>query len=231
MNRNPLRSSLASLLLVASLLLGITSCGSSGSRVRFVSADFTYQGNVDILIDNRVINTNIAYGAGTSYQGISSGARKLEVRPTGSTSSGTDYVNTTLNVQGSSDTTVVLDFSGGSVATPFTDKNSAPSSGILIRAIHAASFLGPLDVYMIQQNQGISGLSPQFPNVAFNTATNKYAPLQDGSWEVVFTSSGTQGIVRDTGTTIPTLSTGSIRTVVAVNTLNGSPGYIVLTDR
>lgn len=230
MTRNPLRPSLVALLLVTGLVLGITSCGSSSSRMRFVIADYTYQGNVDILIDNRIVNTNVAYGTGTNYQGISSGSRRLEVRPTGNTSSGSDFVNTTVSVQGGSDTTVVLDYSGGSVANPFTDNNSKPSSGIEIRAIHAASFLGPLDIYMVQQGQGISGVSAQYPNVAFNNAT-KYQQLQQGSWEVVFTFAGTQNIVRDTGSSIPTLAAGAIRTVVAVNALNGSNGYVVLTDK
>jgi hypothetical protein len=230
MKRKHLGSSLAALLLVAGLSLFITSCGSSGSRMRFVIADYSYLTNVDIVLDNRVVNTNVAYGTGTTYIGVSSGSRRLEVRPTGNTSSSSDFVNTTLTVQGSSDTTVVLAYSGGSVATPFTDNNTAPSSGIAIRAIHAANFLGPLDVYMVQQGSGISGVSAQFPNLAFGNAT-KYQNLQQGSWEVIFTFSGTQNIVRDTNSSIPTLSAGSIRTVVAVNTLNGSPGYVTLTDR
>jgi hypothetical protein len=230
-----LGSSLASFSLVVALTLGIASCGSSGSRMRFVVADYTYNGNVDILIDTRIVNTNVAYGTGTNYMSISSGSRTLEVRPTGNTSSGSDFVNTTITVQGSSDTTVVLDFLGGSIAVPFTDNNTAPSSGVKIRAIHAASFLGPLDVYIVAQGNGISGVSAQFPNVAFNSATKNgsgnYQSLTDGSWEVIFTFAGTQEIVRDTGTSIPSLSTGQIRTVVAVNVLNGSNGFVVLNDR
>jgi len=233
MNWKPLGSRLAASWLVAGLAIGITSCGNSGTRIRFLVADQTYTGNVDILIDDRVVNTNIAYGTGTSYEGISSGTRLLEVRPTGNTSSGSDYINANISVQGGADTTMILDYSGGSVATPFTDDNTQPKSGVEIRPIHAASFFGPLDIYVIPQNSGIAGVSPQFSNVAFNSTPkpNPYLSLTDGSYEVVFTYAGTQEIIFDTGTAIPPLNNFQIRTVVAINAVNGSPGYTVLTDR
>lgn len=231
MNLKHLGLRLATLFLLAGLVIGINSCGGNGSRIRFVVADQTYNGNVDIVIDTHVENTNIAYGTGTAYRGISSGSHLLEVRPTGNTSSGSDFVNVNITVQGGADTTVILDFSGGSVATLFTDDNTQPS-GIEIRPIHAASFFGPMDVYMIPQNTGIAGVSPQISNLAFNTTPkpNAYTALKEGSWEVVFTFAGTQDIIFDTGTSIPSLNAESIRTVVAINAVNGSPGYVTLDD-
>ena len=233
MNLKHLGVRLASMLLLAGLIIGITSCGGSGSRIRFVVADNTYAGNVDILIDTRIVNTNVAYGTGTAYQGISSGTRLLEVRPTGNTSSGSDYINANITVQGGADTTTILDFNGGSVATPFTDNNTQPQNTIEIRPIHAASFFGPMDIYLIQQGTGIAGVSPQCSNVAFNSTCkpNAYFNLKSGSWEVVFVFAGTQDIIFDTGTSIPSLNAGTIRTVVAINAINGSPGYVTLVDR
>jgi len=232
MNLNHLGSRLASALLVAGFAFGISSCGSSSSRMRYVVADQTYNNNVDILIDNRIVATNVAYGTGTAYMGISSGSRLLEIRPTGNTNSSSDIIHSNITVQGGSDTTVILDYSGGSVATPFTDDNTEPASGsIEIRPIHAANFLGNLDVYIIPQGEGISGVSPQISNLAFNSTGKNYVKLNAGSWEVVFTFAGTQSIVFDTGTSISSLSSGAIRTVVALNAVNGSPGYTTLTDR
>jgi Domain of unknown function (DUF4397) len=231
MNLKHLGLRLATFFLLAGFIISISSCGGNGSRIRFVVADQTYNGNVDIVIDTHVENTNIAYGTGTAYRGISSGSHLLEVRPTGNTSSGSDFVNVNITVQGGADTTVILDFSGGSVATLFTDDNTQPS-GIEIRPIHAASFFGPMDVYMIPQNTGIAGVSPQITNLAFNTTPkpNAYTALKEGSWEVVFTFAGTQDIIFDTGTSIPSLNAESIRTVVAINAVNGSPGYVTLND-
>jgi hypothetical protein len=206
MNLKPLGVRLAAMLLLAGLVIGITSCGGSGSRIRFVVADNTYTGNVDILIDTRIVNTNIAYGTGTAYQGIDSGTRLLEVN-------------------------------GGSVATPFTDDNTQPQNTIEIRPVHAASFFGPMDVYLIPQGTGIAGVSPQCSNLAFNSTCKSginggaYFGLKSGSWEVVYTYAGTQDIIFDTGTSIPSLAAGTIRTVVAINAINGSPGYVTLTDR
>jgi hypothetical protein len=237
MNLKPLGVRLAAMLLLAGLVIGITSCGGSGSRIRFVVADNTYTGNVDILIDTRIVNTNIAYGTGTAYQGIDSGTRLLEVRPTGNTSSGSDYINANITVQGGADTTTILDFNGGSVATPFTDDNTQPQNTIEIRPVHAASFFGPMDVYLIPQGTGIAGVSPQCSNLAFNSTCKSginggaYFGLKSGSWEVVYTYAGTQDIIFDTGTSIPSLAAGTIRTVVAINAINGSPGYVTLTDR
>lgn len=237
MNLKHLGVRFAAMLLLAGLIIGLPSCGAAGSRIRFVVADNTYQGNVDILIDTRIVNTNVAYGTGTTYQGVSSGTRLLEVRPTGNTNSGADYVNANITVQGSSDTTIILDFSGGSVATPFTDNNTEPQNTIEIRPIHAASFFGPLDIYIIPQNTGIAGVSPQCAGVAFNSTCKTganggaYFNLKSGSWEVVYTFSGTQDIIFDTGTSIPSLTAGEIRTVVAIDAINGSAGYVTLTDR
>jgi hypothetical protein len=237
MNLKHLGARLASALLLAGLITGITSCGGSGSRMRFLVADQSYQGNVDILIDTRIVHTNVAYGTGTAYQSIDSGTRLLEVRPTGNTSSGSDYINANITVQGGADTTTILDFSGGSVATPFTDNNTEPQNTIEIRPIHAASFFGPMDVYIIPQGTGIAGVSPQCSSVAFNatcksgSSGSAYFNLKSGSWEVIFTFAGTQDIIFDTGTSIPSLAAGTIRTVVAINAINGSSGYVTLTDR
>lgn len=231
MNLKHLGSRLATLFTLAGFTIGITSCGGSGTNIRFVVADQNYNGNVDIVIDTRVVNTNIAYGTGTAYRSISSGSHLLEVRPTGNTNSGSDFVNTNISVQGSADTTFVLDNQGGSLVAPFTDNNTQPS-GIEIRPIQAAGFYGPMDIYLIPQNTGIAGVSPQCSNVGFNSTCkpNAYLSQKPGSWEVVFTFAGTQDIIFDTGTSIPSLNVNQIRTVLAINPVSGSPGYVTLND-
>jgi hypothetical protein len=232
MNLKRVASTLAAMLLVACLIVLTTSCGSSSSKIRFVFADYTIGGNVDVLIDDKVVATNLAYGTGTSYSGLSSGSRNIELRPTGNTSSGSDFVNTTISFQGGSNTTLVFDFVNGvSSASPFTDDNTDPTSGnIKLRFIHAASFFGNIDIYIIAPGSGISGVSPQITNLAFNAASN-YQSLSAGSYEVVATFTGTQRIILDTGSSLASLTDGQIRTIVGVNPVNGSNGYTVLTDK
>jgi uncharacterized protein DUF4397 len=225
-------STLAALLLVAGFTFWTTGCGSSSTQMRFVSADYTIQGNIDVVVDNRVVSSNLAYGTGTSFLGVSSGTRRVEVRPTGNTSSGSDIVNTTINVQGGSNTTVVFDsVNGQTAATVFTYNNTAPASGsVVFHLIHAGTFYGPMDAYIIAQNSGISGVSPQVPNLAFNAISNPVT-LSAGSYEVVFTFAGTQSPIIDTGTAIPAVTSQQIRTIVAVSKINGSNGYVILNDR
>ena len=87
-----------------------------------------------------------------------------------------------------------------------------------------------MDGYIIAQNSGISGVSPQVPNLAFNAISNPLT-LSAGSYEVVFTFAGTQSPIIDTGTAIPAVTSQQIRTIVAVSRINGSNGYVVLNDR
>ena len=224
MIRKGLGSTLAILVLIAGTL-SWTSCGSSSNKVRFAHALATGIGAIDILIDNRVVVTNLAYGAGGNYVGVSTGSHTVEVRPTGNTSAGSDVYNNPLTFQSGSQT-AVLDFSGGPNIDLYTDQTTAPTSGTaILRVIHVSNYLGLADIYAVPPGSAITNVSPQQANLQFQKAAS--INLSSGNYEVFVTQGGTKFVQIQTGTSLPALNSQQIKTMILYD---NSPFYFVLND-
>jgi hypothetical protein len=205
-----------------------TGCGSSSTQIRFVHVLPTGIGNIDILVDDRVVVTNLQYGStnGVKYKGISSGTHTVEVRPTGNTSNGSDVVNTQIKLQGGKDYTGVVDFTTNSNLDIFTDNNTTPTNGNTnLRVIHVDGALNGVDVYAIPPGTGISGVSPQIANVPFD-GVSAYTPLSAATYELIVTQTGTKNIEID-ATNVPAFNNQQIKTMILYDT---SPNYLLLAD-
>lgn len=213
-------------LLVAGFALTTTGCGSGSTQIRFVHAG-DGAGSVDILIDSKTVSTNLGYANNSNYFKVSSGSHTIEIRPTGTTS---DLVNTKVTLASGSSSTGILQNLTGAALAIFTDDDTAPKSGQAnLRIIHSAEAPGNLDIYIISPGQGITGLSPTIPNVTYSSAT-KYQGLNAGSYEIVATYAGTQGIFADTIASPLNLANGQIRTMVILDNLGNAP-YLILSDK
>jgi hypothetical protein len=205
---------------VSCALLFATGCGSSSAHVRVLNA-IPIQSNIDMLIDSKDLAAAIPYGSGSGYITVSSGSRHLQIEATGTS---TPFVDQNISVSsGSYDT--ILDTSNG--PTVLTDNHSAPSSGnVSLRVINASTTLGPADVYVVTSGSGL-GSTATFSNVGVPNATG-YTSVAGGSYIVYFTTPGTTNLLLSTGTL--TLSSGQVRTVVAIDGQTGGDTTTVLAE-
>lgn len=201
-------------------VLFATGCGSSSAHVRVLNA-IPIQSNIDMLIDTKDVAAAIPYGSASGYITLTPGSRHLQIEATGSSA---PFVDQNISVSsGSYDT--ILDTSNG--PTVFTDNHSTPSSAnVSLRVINASTTLGPADVYVVTSGSGL-GSTATFSNVGVPTATG-YTTQAGGSYIVYFTTPGTTNVLLSTGTL--TLSSGQVRTVVAIDGQTGGDTTTVLPD-
>lgn len=201
-------------------LLFATGCGSSSAHVRVLNA-IPIQSNIDMLVDTRDVAAAIPYGSASGYITVGSGSRHLQIEATGSS---TPFLDQNISVSsGSYDT--ILDTGTG--ATVFTDNHSAPSSSnVSIRVINASTVLGAADVYVVLSGNAM-GSTPTFSNIAVSSAS-AYTSVAGGSYIIYFTTPGTTNVLLSTGTL--TLSSGQVRTVVAMDGQTGGDTTNMLAD-
>lgn len=205
--------------------------GTANLRVLNAAVD---QPQVNILVDNTTVNSNLAYPANTGYISVNSGSRNLVIQPVNST---TDIVNTTISLAASTNTTVIA----AGVTTPIspmvlTDESTTPTSGDAeIRPVNAAPNIGSTDVYVVPDGTGIAGTSPLVAGVAFGTAPSTYQDLAitagtSANYDVYFTEPGTQLVLFSTGPI--SIASGSAITIVFLDLYPVGSGFTfqTLTD-
>lgn len=194
-------------------------------RVVHASADAP---NVDVLVDGDVVLTDVPFEAFSAYLAVPAGARNIQVRATGTT---TTVINVTPTLVAGTDYTVLAVGPLASIEPLLlTDDNAAPAAGsVKVRLVHASPAAGLVDIYVTAPGADISGVAPSLANVPFKAAS-PYVPVLAGDYQVRITAAGTKTVALDTGTL--TLTAGQIRTGVAVDAPGGGlpVGAIVLAD-
>jgi Domain of unknown function (DUF4397) len=219
----PIGKTLPFALALAALSMFTAGCGSSNSKFRLVHAIPDGQA-VDVLIDGKTVESAVAFDSvtpSTGYLSVSSGGRKLEVRPNGGT---TDFFSGTPTFNSGTAYTVVATGAVGNntvVAPVFTDDNSAPASGnARLRFIHASpSGPTPMDIYVIAPDTtDISGVAPSISSLAYTNAS-AYLSVPAGTFNILITPAGLKAV----DITVPSASftAGQIRTFIAVDVQNG----------
>jgi hypothetical protein len=216
-------------LAVAFLSVG---CSSSKVRYRFIQVATTIQNNVDLQVDGKTVQSAVGYGQPGSYHSTSSGSRKFDIFNAGTTSNA--LVSESIKL-GSGDTTLLLqntdNTSAANVLSPYTDDNTAPTTGnAKLRIIHSSRNAGAVDIYIVPTGQGIAGFNPQISNFTFQAASS-YQSLSAASYDVVMTQAGTQNILNNLTDTY-SLTAGQIRTIVIVDaSFGGGPfSQLILND-
>ena len=204
-----------------------TGCGSSSSnaKIRLVNA-MPDEGSLDLLIDTKSAATGVGYGAASSYVGIASGSRQIQVEPTGNTN--VLFTRTESIGSGNTFTLVSLNFSFNPSSVLLPDDNSAPASGnFKLRIVNASSGMGTQDVYIVTDGTDIGSVSPTISSLAFESASS-YSTLVAGDYRVFFTPPGQKSINLDSGKL--TFASGQVRTVLALNNPVGAFESTLLTD-
>jgi Domain of unknown function (DUF4397) len=175
----------------------------------------------------------LAYGANTGYITVISGTRHLQILPAGSTSN--PIVDESVTSTASGEATVVVEGLSPNVSgLILTDSNTAPASDTaMLRVVNAAPNMGTADVYMVEAGSSLVSGQPTVPELAYG-AVSSYQTLTIPTtsttevFSVFFTKPGTTQAVLATGPI--TFSSGQIRTLVALNSLNGGFTFVTLAD-
>jgi hypothetical protein len=214
--------------LLSSFALFTAGCGADHhAQLRVVHASPDAP-NVDVLVDGKIVLTNVPYETASKYLTVSAGSRKIEVRATGGSA---DVISATASLSTNKPYTVLaVDFLANIAPLVLADDNTPPASGqIKLRLVHASPSAGPVDIYVEAPGTDITKVDPTLSNVPFK-AVSAYLSVPAGSYEVFVTPTGSKVIAIDSGSV--TLNAGQIRTAVALDAPGGGAPLtaIVLAD-
>jgi hypothetical protein len=185
--------------------------------------------NVDVLVDNVIVLTNVPYQAASGYLAVPAGTRNLKVNATGTS---TTVINADVAVMGGKYYTVMAT---GLVAAiqplVLVDDYVTPAAGnVKVRLVHAAASAPTVDIYVTAPGADISGISPTLTGVPFRGFSD-YLEVPAGNYQVRVTLAGTKTVAIDTGALA--LAAGQIRTGVALDAPgSGAPfGAIVVLGK
>jgi hypothetical protein len=195
------------LLLAVALIAGCggddNDTGDTHLRILHASPDAP---NVDVLVDNALTLSNVAYPTASNYLTISAGAHNIKINVAG-TSTTVISVSPTLARDGYY-TAIAANFVASIEPLLATDDSSAPPAGqVRLRVVHAAPDAGPVDILV--NNQVV------LSNVPF-AAISSYLSVPAGTYDVKVNAAGTA--VTAIQTTITAVA-GNNYTAVAIGSL------------
>jgi hypothetical protein len=221
------------LLLAAGALTG--ACSDDGdntspegeARVRVVHASPDAP-EVDVLLNNAKVLSNVPYLAASEYLDAPAGNANLKVNAAGTA---TTVIDADVDLMDGTDYTVIA---AGLVQAiepiVLQDDNSTPASGnARVRAIHGAPSAPAVDIYVTAPDADLATATPVLTAVNFGDVAD-YIEVPAGDYQVRVTPAGTKTVVIDSGTL--TLSSGQVRTAIAVDAPGGGAPFdlLVLND-
>lgn len=225
-----MKRKLLSLLLAATALVGACSddddsTGPEGeARIRVVHASPDAP-DVDVLLDDAEVLSDVPYLGASSYLATSAGEHNLKVNAAGTT---TTVIDADVDLTDGTDYTVIA--SGLAASIELEDDNAAPGAGnVKVRAIHGAPSAPAVDIYVTAPGADLGGETPALTGVEFGDVAD-YLEAPAGDYQVRVTLAGTTTVVIDSGPI--TLAAGQIRTAIAVDAAGGGGpfGLLVLED-
>jgi hypothetical protein len=195
----------------------------SESRVRVVHASPDAPA-VDVLVDGTRVLSDVPYTTASGYLTVDAGSRNLKVNAAGTS---TSVIDANVTLADGADYTVIA---GGLLAdiAPIvaTDDNAAPASGnVKLRVVHGAPSAPAVDVYVTAPGADLSTTAATLSNVAFG-AVSGYLEVPAGTYQVRITPTGSKTVAIDAGSV--TLSSGQVRTAIALDAEGGGAPFSVL---
>lgn len=191
--------------------LGLASCGGDSAppvfnaslRVMHASPNAP---NVDVLVDNKVVLSNVPYPAVSSYLTVTAAAHDIKVNAAG-TATTVIEVTPTLST-GAAYTVLAVGFLSDIQALLATDNQTPPSSGnAKLRVIHASPDAGNVDV-LVNDKIVLS-------NVPFK-AISDYLTVPAGTYDIKVNATGTATTAIEASATV---QSGGIYTAVAIGSV------------
>ncbi len=197
------------------------------ARVRVVHASPDAP-NVDVLLDDAKVLSDVPYLASSAYLETSAGDHNLKVNAAGTATTAID-ADVTL-ADGTYYTVIASDLVAQITPIVLRDDNTAPAAGnARVRAIHGAPSAPAVDVYVTAPGADLETATPVLTNVAFGDVAD-YLEVPAGEYQVRVTPAGTKTVAIDSGAL--TLESGQVRTAIAVDAAGGGAPFdlLVLAD-
>jgi hypothetical protein len=197
------------------------------SRVRVVHASPDAP-DVDVLLDDAEVLSDVPYLAASGYLETTDGDHNLKVNAAGTT---TTVIDADVTLTDATDYTVIA---SGLLAQiepiVLEDDNTAPAAGsVRVRAMHGAPSAPAVDVYVTAPGADLATAAPTLAGVGFGDVSD-YLEVPAGDYQVRVTPAGSKTVAIDSGAL--TLSSGQVRTVIAVDAAGGGApfDFLVLAD-
>lgn len=193
------------------------------ARVRVVHASPDAP-DVDVLVDDAAVLSDVPYLAASDYLDLASGAHNVKVNAAGTA---TTVIDTDVDLADGTDYTVIASGLVASIAPiVLEDDNSAPTAGnARIRAIHGAPSAPAVDIYVTGSGADLEAETPALSGVDFGDVSD-YIEAPSGDYQVRVTPAGTKVVVIDSGTL--SLASGQVRTAIAVDETGGGGPFDIL---
>jgi hypothetical protein len=193
------------------------------ARVRVVHASPDAP-DVDVLLNDTEVLGDVPYLTASNYLGVPPGNQNLKVNAAGTA---TTVIDADVNLADGTDYTVIA--SGLVEAIEpivLQDDNSTPAAGnARLRAIHGAPSAPAVDIYVTAPGADLETTTPLLAGVQFGDVAD-YVETPAGDYQVRVTPTGTKTVVIDSGTL--TLSSGQVRTAIAVDATGGGAPFDLL---
>jgi hypothetical protein len=207
--------------ILATSLLTLSACGgSSGNeallRVIHGSPDAP---NVDVLVDDDVVLTDVAYKEGSGYIDVEQGKRRIRVNVAGTD---TTVIDATVDLAEDVAYSVIASNKVSDIsALVLTDDISATNNATSgIRVVHNAPSAPAVDVYVTTADADLATSTPVLSNVVFGQSS-AYLDVPKGTYRFRVTVSGTKTVAIDATTTVEGDNNYSV--IALDNTGGGSP--------
>jgi hypothetical protein len=184
---------------------------------------------VDVLVDDKVVLTGVAYKGASGYLAVPSGTRNFKVNAAGTS---TTVINANAAVSADANYTIIATNLLASIEPlVLVDDLTDPAGGkIKLRLVHGAPNVGQVDIYITAPGADLAAATPTLSAVPFKTAS-AYLEVAAGNYQVRITPTGTKTVAIDTGAL--TLAAGQIRTAIAVESIGGGAplSALLLVDK
>ena len=180
------------------------------TRVKVVHASPDAPG-VDLLVDNKIVGTNLTYPQNTDYLELEAGMHNIKVNVTGTS---TTVINADVNLDANKNYSVFAVDAVSNLSTLIlSDELNQPAEGKAhIRFIHLSPDAPSVDITLADG-------STVFSNKSFKDYTD-FTPLDAGTYDLQVRVAGTQTVALNLPGIV--LEEGKIYTVFAKGFLNGS---------
>lgn len=223
-----MKRSYLTLLLAAAVLTGACSdddnTGPEGeARIRVVHASPDAP-DVDVLLDEAEVLSDVPYLAASNYLEAPAGQRNLKVNAAGTS---TTVIDADVDLADGSEYTVIASGAVASIAPiVLVDDNTAPDAGnARVRAIHGAPGAPAVDVYVTAPGEDLTQVTPVLTGVEFGDVAD-YLEVPAGDYQVRVAPAGTTSVVIDSG--VLSLGAGEVRTAIAVDAAGGGAPFDLL---
>jgi len=222
-----------------SVACGTKSSVSTATQMRVVHLAPT-EPSLDLLIDNKVVLSSVAYGVPTMETSITAINHDLKLNLAGAP---TNVLDSPMEpfAAGTSYTGLIVgdpNSPAGVRLNKLIDDHSAPTAGMFkLRVVNGSPNSGPLDVYVLNPSSpGYATAKPTIGGLASNTPST-YQMLASGSYQIFVTAAGDNSCllnlpqppappIPDTclinlnglhNSSVPAFSAGQNRTLVVLN--------------